>query len=40
MGEGPNQDKPTYTITENTVEVKFPKESIIFDPKELEKYNL
>ena len=38
VGQGSNQEKPFYTIRENAVEVKLPKEKVITDPKELEKY--
>lgn len=40
VGQGKNREKPHYSIRENFVEVKLPKESVITDPKELEKYNL
>lgn len=40
VGQGHNQEKPFYTVRENAVEVKIPKERVIFDKKELEKYGL
>lgn len=40
VGHGHNQEKPHYTVRENAVEVKIPKERVIFDKKELEKYGL
>jgi len=40
VGQGDNQEKPFYTVRENAVEVKIPKERVIFDKKELEKYGL
>lgn len=38
VGQGDNREKPFYSITENTVEIKIPRETVILDPKELEKY--
>lgn len=38
VGKEGNQEKPFYTVRENAVEVKLPKEKVITDPKELEKY--
>ena len=40
VGQSKNREKPHYSIRENFVEVKLPRESVITDPKELEKYNL
>ena len=40
VGQGKNREKPHFSVRENFVEVKIPKESVITDPKELEKYNL
>ena len=40
IGEGKNGEKPFFSVRENAVEIKLPKERIIADPKELEKYNL
>jgi len=33
IGQGRNQDQPTYVVRENAVEVKIPRERIIFDDK-------
>lgn len=38
VGQGNDREKPFFSITENPVEIKIPKETVIFDPKELEKY--
>ena len=35
-----NREKPHYSIRENFVEVKIPRESVVVDPKEIEKYKL
>ena len=40
VGQGANREKPHFSIRENFVEVKIPREKVITDPKELEKYNL
>ncbi len=40
VGQGNNREKPHFSIRENAVEVKIPRESVIIDPKELEKYGL
>lgn len=40
VGQGKNREKPHYSIRENFVEVKIPRESVIIDPKEIEKYKL
>tara|TARA_B100000886_G_C20422776_1_gene492370 strand:+ start:2185 stop:3015 length:831 start_codon:yes stop_codon:yes gene_type:complete len=40
VGQGNNREKPHYSVRENFVEVKIPKESVIIDPNELEKYGL
>lgn len=40
VGQGKNREKPHFSIRENFVEVKLPKESVVIDPEELEKYNL
>lgn len=40
VGQGNNSEKPFFAIRENAVDVKIPKEKVITDPKELEKYNL
>tara|TARA_Y100000114_G_scaffold133276_2_gene132597 strand:+ start:5043 stop:5870 length:828 start_codon:yes stop_codon:yes gene_type:complete len=40
IGEGKNGEKPFFAVRENAVEFKLPKERVIIDPQELEKYNL
>lgn len=40
LGKGENGEKPFFSVRENAVEIKLPKERIITDPKELEKYDL
>lgn len=40
IGKEGNNEKPFFAIRENTVELKLPKERVIVDPKEMEKYNL
>ena len=40
VGQGSNREKPHFSVRENFVEVKIPREKVITDPKELEKYNL
>ena len=40
VGQGKNREKPHFAIRENFVEVKIPREKVITDPKELEKYGL
>lgn len=40
VGQGKNREKPHFSIRENFVEVKIPRETVIIDPAELEKYNL
>lgn len=40
VGQGNNREKPHFSIRENAVEVKLPKERVMIDPEELEKYNL
>lgn len=40
VGQAHNREKNYFTIRENFVEVKLPKETVIIDPKELEKYGL
>ena len=38
MGQGKNREKPHFAIRENAVEVKLPKERLILDPDEWDKY--
>lgn len=38
VGQGKNREKPHFAVRENAVEVKIPRESIVVDPEELEKY--
>jgi hypothetical protein len=40
VGQENNREKPHFSVRENFVEVKIPKESVIIDPDELEKYGL
>jgi hypothetical protein len=40
IGEGKNGEKPFFSVRENAVEIKLPKERVIIDPKEIDKYNL
>lgn len=40
IGEGANGEKPFFSIRENAVEIKLPKERVIVDPEELKKYGL
>ena len=40
VGQGDNREKPHFSIRENFVEIKIPRESVVTDPKELEKYGL
>lgn len=40
VGQGNNREKPHFSVRENFVEVKIPREKVITDPKELEKYKL
>jgi len=40
VGQGDNRVKPHFSIRENFVEIKIPRESVVIDPKELEKYGL
>ena len=40
VGQSHNREKNFFTIRENFVEVKLPKETVIIDPKELAKYGL
>ncbi len=40
VGQGKNREKPHFSIRENAVEVKIPRESVVVDPKEIEKYKL
>lgn len=40
VGEAHNREKNYFTIRENFVEVKLPKETVITDPEELAKYGL
>lgn len=40
VGHGVNRDKPHFAVRENAVEVKIPREKVVVDPKELEKYGL
>lgn len=40
VGQAHNREKNFFTIRENFVEVKLPKETVITDPKELAKYGL
>ncbi len=38
VGQGKNRDKPHFAVRENAVEVKTPKERLILDPDEWDKY--
>ncbi len=38
VGQGKNREKPHFAIRENAVEVKLPKERLILDPDEWDKY--
>ena len=40
VGQGNNREKPHFSIRENFVEVKIPRETVIVDPEELKKYGL
>ena len=40
VGQARNREKNYFTIRENFVEVKLPKETVIIDPEELAKYGL
>ena len=40
IGQGNNSEKPHFSVRENAVEIKLPKERIITDPEELKKYGL
>ena len=40
VGQGKNREKPHFSIRENFVEVKIPRESVITDPEEIKKYDL
>ena len=40
VGQGKNREKPHFSIRENFVEVKIPRESVVVDPKEIDKYKL
>ena len=40
VGQGNNREKPHFSVRENFVEVKIPRESVVIDPEELEKYGL
>lgn len=40
VGQGDNRDKPHFSIRENAVEVKIPRESVVISQEEIEKYNL
>lgn len=40
VGHGINREKPHFSVRENAVEVKIPRESVVIDPKEIEKYGL
>lgn len=40
VGQDKNREKPHYSIRENFVEVKIPRESVVVDPKEIDKYKL
>tara|TARA_R100001510_G_C7655508_1_gene214714 strand:- start:1942 stop:2775 length:834 start_codon:yes stop_codon:yes gene_type:complete len=40
VGQAHNREKNFFTIRENFVEVKLPKETVITDPEELSKYGL
>ena len=40
VGQGNNRVKPHFSIRENFVEIKMPKESVIVDPEELKKFGL
>tara|TARA_Y100000592_G_scaffold101174_1_gene186376 strand:+ start:4370 stop:5194 length:825 start_codon:yes stop_codon:yes gene_type:complete len=40
VGQGNNREKPHFSIRENFVEIKIPKERTMIDPEELKKYGL
>lgn len=40
VGQGENREKPHFTIRENAVEVKIPRESVVVDEEEIKKYKL
>ena len=40
VGQGDNREKPHFTIRENAVEVKIPRESVVIDKEEIKKYKL
>jgi hypothetical protein len=40
VGQGKNREKPHFSVRENYVEVKIPRESVITDPEEIKKYDL
>ena len=40
VGQEENREKPHFTVRENAVEVKIPKESVITSEEEIKKYNL
>jgi hypothetical protein len=40
VGQGDSREKPHFSIRENAVEVKIPRESVIVDEEELKKYDL
>lgn len=40
IGLGANGEKPYFAVRENAVEIKLPKERVITDPKELDKFRL
>lgn len=40
IGQQGNSEKPFYAVRENAVEIKIPKERLVIDPEEMEKYGL
>ena len=40
VGQGKNREKPHFAVRENAVEVKIPRESVVVDPSEINKFNL
>ena len=40
VGQSNNRERPHYSIRENFVEIKIPREKVITDPEELSKYGL
>ena len=40
VGQGDNREKPHFSVRENAVEVKIPRESVVVSEEELKKYDL